>query len=534
MTEIFGTVASATANSSLAPWRMMPWRSTWLPIMKPGTSARNSSGMLKALQSQTNRAPLSAESPKSTPPLTFGWLATIPSTRPSRRARPVISSGAKSRLTSKKLPSSTRRSTTLYMSKTRFCATGTSSSIGRPGAGSRAAAAGGASCQERGMYSSQRATRASASSSVAASTSPRPLTVQCMRAPPMSSIVTFSPVAISDMRGEPRYAEAWPSTMITRSQNAGMYAAPAGEGPSSTHTCGTTPESWIWLWKMRPAWWRPTKMSNCSSRRAPAESTRYSIGTWASRATSWMRWIFWIVRRPQAPAFTVMSLAITATGRPPIVPVSVTTASAGRPSSAARASRPSSTIEPGSRSRASRSRTKSLPSSRSFWWYFSWPPRRMASMRWSRSGSSDTHDLLGVGVERVPVVGALAEPDVEPLDAGLPIGGDQLGGPGGRAAQEAGARVAAEVRLVDRLAARGALVLPLLGADVGPVPAVGPARRRPQRPLLAPSADPEGQPPAQGLGVVARVVELEVLAGELRHLLVGVEELPQHLCVLLH
>src|SRR3990172_1890407 len=452
MTEIFATVASATANSSLAPWRMMPWRSTWLPIMKPGTSARNSSGMLKALQSQTNRAPLSAESPKSTPPLTFGWLATIPSTRPSRRARPVISSGAKSRLTSKKLPSSTRRSMTRYMSNTRFCSTGTSSSIGRPGAGSRVAAAGGASCQERGMYSSQRATRASASSSLAASTSPRPLTVQCIRAPPMSSIVTFSPVAISDMRGEPRYAEAWPSTMITRSQNAGMYAAPAGEGPSSTHTCGTTPGSWGWLWKMRPA--------------------------------------------------------------------------GGR-----------------------RSRTKSLPSSRSFWWYFSWPPRRMASMRWSRSGSSDTHDLLGVGVERVPVVGALAEPDVEPLDAGLPIGGDQLGGPGGRAAQEAGARVAAEVRLVDRLAARGApgvgahveadvdgahdllrvapllrapvvehgaLVLPLRRADLGPLPAVGPARRRPPRPLLAPSADPEGQPPAQGLGGVARVVELEVLAGGLR------------------
>ena len=54
--------------------------------MKPGTSARNSSGMLNALQVQMKRAALSAESTNSTPPLTFGWFATIPTTRPSMRA----------------------------------------------------------------------------------------------------------------------------------------------------------------------------------------------------------------------------------------------------------------------------------------------------------------------------------------------------------------------------------------------------------------------------------------------------------------
>ena len=65
---------------------MIPWRSTALPIMKPGTSARKSSGMLKALQVLMKRAALSEESTKSTPPFCFGWLATIPIARPSSRA----------------------------------------------------------------------------------------------------------------------------------------------------------------------------------------------------------------------------------------------------------------------------------------------------------------------------------------------------------------------------------------------------------------------------------------------------------------
>ena len=67
-----GTVASETALTILAPWRMMPSRSTWVPIMKPGTSARNSSGTLKALQVWMKRAALSEESMNSTPPFTFG------------------------------------------------------------------------------------------------------------------------------------------------------------------------------------------------------------------------------------------------------------------------------------------------------------------------------------------------------------------------------------------------------------------------------------------------------------------------------
>ena len=95
-----------------------------------------------------------------------------------------------------------------------------------------------------------------------------------MRAPPISSSVTRSPITISAMRGEPRYIEALPSRMITRSQNAGMYAPPAALGPNRTHTCGTTPDIATSLWKMRPAPRLPGNICTCSVMRAPAESTR--------------------------------------------------------------------------------------------------------------------------------------------------------------------------------------------------------------------------------------------------------------------
>ena len=60
------------------------------------------------------------------------------------------------------------------------------------------------------------------SSSLETSTWPQPLRDVCIRAPPISSSVTFSPITISAIRGEPRYIDALPSRMITMSQNAGM------------------------------------------------------------------------------------------------------------------------------------------------------------------------------------------------------------------------------------------------------------------------------------------------------------------------
>ena len=112
----FGTVASEMAVMSLAPWRMMPWRSTALPIMNPGTSARKIRGMLNASHSHTKRATLSDESTNSTPPLCSGWFATTPTTSPSSRPSPVITSGANVGLISKKESSSTTPATIAYMS----------------------------------------------------------------------------------------------------------------------------------------------------------------------------------------------------------------------------------------------------------------------------------------------------------------------------------------------------------------------------------------------------------------------------------
>ncbi len=181
-----------------------------------------------------------------------------------------------------------------------------------------------------------------------------------MRAPPISSSVTFSPTTTSAIRGDPRYMLALPSTMMTTSQNAGIYAPPAADGPNSRHTCGTRPESITWLRKILPAWRRPGNICTWSVMRAPAESTRYRIGTSSRSAVSCTRRIFSTVLAPQEPALTVGSLAITQTGRPPILPTPVITPSAGRSSASTLANNPSSTKEPSSRRSSRRRRTGSL------------------------------------------------------------------------------------------------------------------------------------------------------------------------------
>ena len=62
--------------------------------------------------------------------------------------------------------------------------------------------------------------------------------------------------------------------MAVKSQNAGMYAPPAAEGPNSAQTCGIDPEARTWVRKILPAPRRPGNMSTWSVIRAPAESTR--------------------------------------------------------------------------------------------------------------------------------------------------------------------------------------------------------------------------------------------------------------------
>ena len=100
-----------------------------------------------------------------------------------------------------------------------------------------------------------------------------------------------------------------------------------------------------------------------------------------------MRRIFSTVRAPQLPAFTVESLAMTATVRPATVPRPVTTPSAGSSASALLASFASSTKDSGSTRRRMRSRAKSLPASLFFAWYFSAPPFSTSAIFWSSFSS---------------------------------------------------------------------------------------------------------------------------------------------------
>src|SRR5690625_3671625 len=93
-----------------------------------------------------------------------------------------------------------------------------------------------------GKYDKYFLANAIASSSVLVRTSPHPDTEQCIFAPPISSNETFSPMTISAIRGDPKYIEAFPSTITTMSQKAGIYAPPAAEGPNNKQVCGIRPD----------------------------------------------------------------------------------------------------------------------------------------------------------------------------------------------------------------------------------------------------------------------------------------------------
>jgi hypothetical protein len=135
-------------------------------------------------------------------------------------------------------------SITAIMSKGLFSSSGMTSASGLCTAFTGLASTRGGRCVWFcGMSAKYLFANAIASSSVFTSTSPQPDSEQCMRAPPSSSSVTFSPMTISAMRGEPRYMLAFLSTITTMSQNAGMYAPPAALGPKSRQIWGTCPLS---------------------------------------------------------------------------------------------------------------------------------------------------------------------------------------------------------------------------------------------------------------------------------------------------
>src|SRR4051794_30825642 len=136
-----------------------------------------------------------------------------------------------------------------------------------------------------------------------------------------------------------------------------------------------------------------------------------------------MRRIFSTVFGPHDPALTAGSFAISATGRPPSVPIPVTTPSAPSPSCSQLARRPSSAIESGSSSRATRSRTGSFSCSATFLRCRAGPPSSAASRAaltslTSAPGGSGPGLLLGLGVDDLGLLGrclVLRGPGVDDL-----------------------------------------------------------------------------------------------------------------------
>ena len=95
---------------------MIPPHSCVVPGRNPGTSTNVISGMLKASHVRTKRAALTDASMSSTPASARGWLPTMPTVVPFRRAKPQIMFWAKCSWISRNSPSSTHNRTTSRMS----------------------------------------------------------------------------------------------------------------------------------------------------------------------------------------------------------------------------------------------------------------------------------------------------------------------------------------------------------------------------------------------------------------------------------
>ena len=107
MTDSLGTVMSASAFIMFMIFPGARLRSASAPITNPGVSTKVRTGMLKESQSTRKLVIFSQASVSSAPPLTSGLLATMPTQRPSSRARPVTATLPKRAFNSKKLPLST-------------------------------------------------------------------------------------------------------------------------------------------------------------------------------------------------------------------------------------------------------------------------------------------------------------------------------------------------------------------------------------------------------------------------------------------
>ena len=87
--------------------------------------------------------------------------------------------------------------------------------------------------------------------------------------------MTSSPVAAFTSGGPPRKIVPCSRTMTVSSLIAGTYAPPAVQEPITAAICAIpAADRFAWLKKIRPKCSRSGKISSCSGRNAPPESTR--------------------------------------------------------------------------------------------------------------------------------------------------------------------------------------------------------------------------------------------------------------------
>ena len=223
---------------------MMPSCSWLTPGRNPGTSTKVTSGMLNASQVRTNRAAFSLDSISRTPANAMGWLPTIPTVMPSRRAKPHVMLVAQCWKYSKYSSLSTTSRMTFFMSYGWLGETGKiSRNMSHERSGSSVGSSDGASSKLFcGRNDNKKRTSSRHAFSSAATKVATPLLEAWLIAPPSSSNVTSSPVTVFTTSGPVMNMWLDSRTMKMKSVIAGEYTAPPAHGPKITEICGITPE----------------------------------------------------------------------------------------------------------------------------------------------------------------------------------------------------------------------------------------------------------------------------------------------------
>lgn len=217
----------------------------------------------------------------------------------------------------------------------------------------------------------------------------------CMRAPPVSSSVTFLErhLLADRLLGDPRRGQVHRGVTVDHADPVakGRHVGAAGRrGTEQAADLGNAAGETDLEVEDAGGPTRAGVEAELFGEPAAGRVDEVEAGSRSRPARSRARICFSTESLPQEPALTVGSWATTSTWRPSTVPLPVSTASAGSPSREA-ASRPSSTKEPGSSKSSSRSRTGSFVPSRE-----RSPPSRARSLSAASEGEAPLSTWLSI------------------------------------------------------------------------------------------------------------------------------------------